>query len=167
MSNVSENPVGEDEPTFRFPYKTWQVLAGLFVVAILVTAWQWYARTYIAPATPIRWQEFSVDEAIEVQRQRRNMLVWIQPADEKLVRETQELLQRPAVQSAAWLQRPAARKITSRQVAEEDIERWVTQIGGQLMSGGFVMMETSDEPRWMPQATLSEESLVALISGPE
>ncbi len=168
MSNVSENPVGDDEPTFRFPYKTWQVLAGLFVVAILVTAWQWYAQNYVAPATPIRWQDFSLAETVELRRQRKTLLIWVQPASPQLLESTQEMLRQPEVQAAAWRRKLSARHITSDHAGDDEVETWLGDIHNELAGGGFVLQEPGDNrPQWLLQRDATRQSLANLINGEE
>jgi hypothetical protein len=125
-SKMDENPVGPESPTFVFPFSRGQVLAGLLVLAVGLTAWKQYQEHFIAPRTAVAWQPFSLEQVATAERRHVDMLILIEAAGESsLAAELDALITCPAFQKACFLARPAALRVTSVAELGDESRRWL------------------------------------------
>lgn len=74
---MNNNPVGDNEPSYRFQWKTSHVLIGVFAIAVVLTIYQYIQINVIAPKTEITWQVFSLKDVNIARAQNRPIMIWI------------------------------------------------------------------------------------------
>ena len=164
-SNDFENPVGPEQPYVRLDVPLWQVYVALFLIALVLTAFKFYERRYLAPNRAVLWNSLDLTEFRQERLHRRNILIWVHADDVDANQTTRQLFEQPAVRSLVYLNRCLTWQIDRRDQSEE-MSEWISKNLGQIANGGLAFWAASDkQPKWLPAHRHTIDSLTGLIEG--
>ena len=163
----AENPVGPEGPLLKLDIPMWQVYLGLFLIALVLTAFKLYERSYIAPGKEVRWQQLDIDEFTEKRRQRSDLLIWIRSSEPAANESISALFVEPKVRAAVYLNRFLAYEIKFEH-RNEELNTWVEQNLKPISSGGIACwMAGQKKPVLLTLDELDAGSLVDTLEGLE
>lgn len=161
----TENPVGPETPLVKLDVPLWQVYVALFLIAMVLTAFKLYERSYIAPHKQVAWQPLKMVEVQERRRQRRDQLIWIHSRDAEVNQTTQQLFEEPSVRAAIYLNRFLAWEIKP-EYRNDDLNAWIDKHLQRIADGGVACWTADAKQAVFPgPQEMNAERLVELLEG--
>lgn len=161
-----ENPVGDDAPFVKFDVPLWQVFVALFLIALVLTAFKLHERRNIAPYKKVQWNSFDLSEFKQERLNRRNILLWIQSADENTNQEVARVFEDNEVQATVYLNRCLTYRLSPTTVADEDLQEWLARNASDFSEGGIgYWMASERKPEVVDLPDVDVPKIVKLVDG--